>query len=506
MWRDSMYELLIKNIAVLDGTGKDAFIADIGIKAGKIACIGETISGGERVLDGTGLTVSPGWIDSHSHSDKAIFAYPDQKEKVEQGITFSITGQCGSSVVPAAKETVGTFLEKAAQVPQGSGSALLIGHNSLRKVVMGTENRDPTSDELEKMKAILAEALEQGAIGMSLGLFYVPGCYAKPEEVHALAKVVAEHGGLLASHIRNEGDQLIEAVQEYLDVIADSGCRAVFSHHKAAWEENHGKVRQTLAMIDEANAAGADIYLDAYPYNASHTSMMARFVPKMFHPAGTTSVLGLLDDPVICEKIKAWGRNRWRNDLSSALVTEFPGGEEYEGKNVNEIADLWGMEDRFDAAFEVIRRSGGKAQGCYFSMSPEDVAYVLAHPRAMICTDSSVAGAAEHYHPRLRASFPRALGRYAREMGVVSVPEMIRKMTSLPAHVYGLTGKGLIAEGMDADLCIFNADTVQDRADYQHCGLNNVGLEYVIIDGKIVLEQGVYNGTRAGKVYCRDRN
>lgn len=501
-----MYDLLIKNIAVLDGSGKDAFVADVGIKDGKIACIGEALSGGEKILDGTGLTVSPGWIDSHSHSDRAILPYPDQKEKVEQGITFSITGQCGSSVAPNAEETVGAFLEKAAQVPQGSGSALLIGHNSLRKVVMGTENRDPTSDELEKMKAILAEALEQGAIGMSLGLFYVPGCYAKPEEVHALAKVVAEHGGLLASHIRNEADQLLEAVQEYLDVITASGCRAVFSHHKAAWQENHGKVKKSLAMIDAANAAGADIYLDAYPYNASHTSMMARFVPKMFHPAGTTSVLSLLDDPAIREKIKAWGRNRWGNDLSSSLVTKFPGGEEYEGKNVNEIADLWGMEDRFDAAFEVIRRSGGKAQGCYFSMSPEDVAYVLAHPRVMICTDSSVAGAQEHYHPRLRASFPRALGCYAREMGVVSIPEMIRKMTSLPAHVYGLPGKGLIAEGMDADLCIFNADTVRDRADYQHCGLSNVGLEYVIIDGKIVLEQGVYNGTRAGKVYRRNRN
>ena len=430
-----MYDLLIKNIAILDGTGKDAFFADIGIKDGRIACIGALLSDGEKILDGTGLTVSPGWIDSHSHSDKAILRFPDQKEKVEQGITFSITGQCGGSVAPTAEETVGSFLEKAAQVPQGSGSALLIGHNSLRRVVMGTENRDPTPGELEKMQAILADALEQGAIGMSLGLFYVPGCYAKPEEVLALAKVVAEHGGLLASHIRNEADQLLEAVQEYLDVILASGCRAVFSHHKAAWEENHGKVRQSLAMIDEANAAGADIYLDAYPYNASHTSMMARFVPKMFHPAGTTNVLSLLDDPAIREKIKVWGRNRWGNDLSSALVTEFPGGEEYEGKSVNEIADMWGMEDRFDAAFEVIRRSGGKAQGCYFSMDLKDVAYVLSHPRVMICTDSSVAGAVERYHPRLRASFPRALGRYAREMGVVSIPEMIRKMTAVPAHV-----------------------------------------------------------------------
>ena len=351
------------------------------------------------------------------------------------------------------------------------------------------------------MQTLLSEGLEAGAIGMSLGLFYVPGCYAKPEEVLALAKVVAAHGGILASHIRNEADNLLEAVQEYLDIILASGCRAVFSHHKAAWKENHGKVRQSLAMIDAANAAGADIYLDAYPYNASHTSVLARFVPKMFHPPGTTSALALVEDPAIREAIKAWGRNRWGNDLSSTLVTEFPGGEELEGKNLNELADLWGMEDRHDAAFEVIRRSKGRAQACYFSMADEDVAYVLAHERTMICTDSSIAGSLHHFHPRLRSSFPRALGLYARDKGTVSIPEMIRKMTALPAHVYGLKTKGLIAVGMDADLCIFNMETLRDRANYQNPTLNNMGLEYVVIDGKIVLEQNVYNGIRAAQVY-----
>ena len=496
-----MYTLLIKNITVLDGTGTDGFLSDIGIRDGKIAAIGQNLSGGDQVIDGTGLTVSPGWIDSHSHSDRAVFTLPDQKEKVEQGITFSITGQCGGSAAPSEALSVEAFLTQAAQCPQGSGSALLIGHNSLRKAVMGTENRDPTPEELGKMKALLAEGLDAGAIGMSLGLFYVPGCYAKPDEVHALAKIVAAHGGLLASHIRSEADTLLEAVQEYLDVIRDSGCRAVFSHHKAAWEENHGKVKQSLARIDAANAQGADIYLDAYPYTASHTSVMARFVPKMFHPKGTTSVLALVEDPAIRDAIKIWGHNRWGNDLSSALVTEIPGYPELEGKTINELADLWGMEDRFDAAFQVIRISKGAAQACYFSMDAQDVAQVLRHERTMICTDSSVAGTKTHFHPRLRATFPRALGYYAREQQLVSIPEMIRKMTSLPAQVYGLKTKGRIAVGMDADLCIFNAETIRDQADYANPTRNNTGLEYVIIDGKIVLEQGVYNGIRAAAVY-----
>lgn len=499
-----MFDLLIQNALIYDGSGNPGFYGDIGIRDGRIEKIAPGLTGGGQVIDATGLAVSPGWIDSHSHSDRAIFPWPDQKEKVEQGITFSITGQCGSSAAPTADRSVEEFLREAALVPQGSGSALLIGHNSLRKAVMGTENRDPSPEEMEQMKQLLAAGLDAGAIGMSLGLFYVPGCYAKAEEVLELAKVVAAKGGILASHIRNEGDTLLEAVQEYLDVIIGSGCRAVFSHHKAAWKENHGKVIKSLAMIDRANEQGADIYLDAYPYEASHTSMLARFVPKQFHPAGTTSALALLEDAAIREQIKTWGKQRWGNDLSSALVTEFPDGEELEGKNVNEIADIWGMEDRFDAAFEVIRRSGGKAQGCYFSMSPQDVEYVIAHPRAMICTDSSVAGNLQHYHPRLRASFPRALGRYAIEKTVVSVPEMIRKMTSLPAHVYGLATKGHIAEGMDADLCIFDREKLRDRATYQQSSLNNEGLRYVIIDGRIVLEEGSYNGTRAGKVFRRN--
>ena len=500
-----MYQLLIKNATVYDGTGAEGFGADIGIRDGKIQAVAPGLTGGEQVIDAAGLAVSPGWIDSHSHSDREVFTFPEMREKIEQGITFSITGQCGGSAVPTAEESVEEFFRRVKEIPQGAGFALLIGHNSLRKTVMGTENRDPTPEELEKMKALLTQGLEAGAIGMSLGLFYVPGCYAKPQEVQELAKVVAAHGGILASHIRNEADLLMEAVEEYLAVIRASGCRAVFSHHKAAWKENHGKVHESLATIDRANAEGCDIYLDAYPYEASHTSMLARFVPQMFHPPGTTSVLALVDDPQIRERIKAWGKSRWGNDLSSALVSYFPGGEEYEGMNVNEIADRMGLEDRYDAAFAVIRQSGGKAQGCYFSMCPEDVETVLRHERTMICTDSSVAGKKTCYHPRLRGTFPRVLGRYVREKGLVSLPEMIRKITSMPAHVYGLETKGRIAPGMDADLCIFDPATIRDQADYQHCRENNVGLHYVIVNGQIALTQGVSTGVRAGTLYIKGK-
>ncbi len=504
-----MYDLIIKGASIIDGTGSEAYGSDIAISGGKIVKIGADLFGAEKTLDASGLTVSPGWIDSHSHSDTTVVSFPDQREKAEQGITFSVGGHCGSSVAPKVKDGVLTkmsdFINQYRDLPQGSHIGLLVGHNTVRSAVMGKENREPTEHELEKMCSLVRDAMRAGAIGMSYGTFYVPACYAKTDELLALARVVSEEGGLLAAHIRNEADGLLEAVEEYLGIIKESGCRAVFSHHKSAERENWGKVKASLAMIDKANSEGADIYQDVYPYVASGTTMLARFCPKRFHPEGTTSALSLLYDEEICKKIKAWGEEKWHGDISWTLVTKFPGKEEYEGKNVNEIAELIGLgHDPLEAALEITRISNGTARGAFFTMCEEDVEYVMRHPRSMICTDSAAAGESLNYHPRLRAAFPRALGRYARDKGVVSVPEMIRKMTSLPASVYGLKSKGVIAEGMDADICIFDADRIIDRADFTSCREANEGLEYVIIDGRIVVEKGVYNGTRAGKIYLRE--
>lgn len=505
-----MYDLIIKNAHILDGTGKPAYHADLGILDGKIARIDQEIFDGKKTIDASGLTVSPGWIDSHSHSDRTVFSYPDQTEKIEQGITVSIAGQCGSSVAPSVQadgtlQTMRDFMNRSDTVPQGSGAAMLVGFNTLRKAVLGTENRAPSPDELEKMKTLLRDAMEAGAIGMSLGLIYVPGCYAQTEEVIEIAKVVGEYNGILASHLRDEGDHLLESAEEFLQIVRASGCRGVFSHHKAAMQWNWGKVKKTLAMIDRANETGADVYLDVYPYCASGTVLQARYVPTQFHPAGTTNVPGLLNDQRIYDQIKAWGQDRFQNDLSWTMISECPMYPEYEGLNLNEIADMRGDADRMDTALNLIRETNGDIEANFFMMCEEDVEYVISHPRAMPCTDSASAGNSTHYHPRLRASFPRMLGRYVRERAVVPLPEMIRKMTSLPAHVYGLAGKGTIAEGMDADLCIFNADTIVDQADFKNFSLPNQGLEYVIVDGKIVVENGKYNGTRAAKVIRRKK-
>ncbi len=500
-----MYDLLIKNANVLDGTGASAFFANVAVLNGKIAAITQDEPSAKSVIDAAGKTVTPGWIDSHSHSDSAVFTFPDQKEKLEQGITFSITGQCGSSSSPVRDESgsvvsVSAFLEKARKTPQGSYSSMLIGFNTLRRAVLGNENRAPTPEELENMKELLRDAMRAGAMGVSFGLIYVPGCYATTEEVIEIAKVVGEFDGLLASHIRNESDKLLEAVEEFLSVIRTCGCRGVFSHHKSSKKQNWGKVKKTLAMIDAAAKEGHRVYLDAYPYTASHTSLSSAFLPSKYHPEGLRLVAELLDNRELLEKIKADRCSMEENDYSWVLITFAEGHPEYHGKNLNEIADMLGESDPVEAAFTILRQTDCKAQACYFTMCEEDVEYILAHPRAMIGTDSSVLGGRTHCHPRLRGTFPRVLGRCVRERGVTTLPEMIRKMTSLPASVYRLENKGVIREGMDADLCIFDPERIIDRADFLHPTEKNEGLDYVIVDGKIVVQDGVHNGIRAARV------
>ena len=503
-----MYDLIIKNGTIIDGTGSEPYCADVAIKDEKIACIGANLTDSTQIIDATGLTVTPGFIDSHSHSDSAIINNPDQKEKIEQGITFSLSGQCGGSAAPSRRgDTItifGEFMAKAEQIPQGSSLATFVGHGSLRRTVMGTELRDPTAEEMAKMKELLRDALENGAMGLSFGLIYTPSCYAKTEELKELARVAGEYKALVVAHIRNEADTLVEAVEEFLSVIKDSGCRGVFSHHKAAYKNNWGKVKTTLKMIDDANASGMDVYCDVYPYIASHTSLSTRFIPKELHAGGAAGLVKLLSDPAEREKLKVLYKAILGDKLDWILIASCKNHPEYEGLRLPEIAALRGC-DNYDAAYDLIRDSGNVCQACYFSMCEEDVKTVLAHPRAMICTDSGVAGGKTVFHPRLKASFPRTLGRYVREEHVTSLPEMIRKMTSLPAHVYNLSGKGMIREGYDADICIFDAEKIIDKSDFTDCVQKNEGLNYVLVAGEVVVEDAEHNGKRLGKVYRAER-
>ena len=504
-----MYDLIIKNGRIIDGTGSPAYLSDLAIKDGKIARIAQNITGGKQVIDATGLTVTPGFIDSHSHSESSIVPYPDQVEKAEQGITTSIGGQCGASRAPAGightgseiYKTMGTFLDAVKDIPLGSNLATFVGHGTLRKAVVGLYDRDPSEEELQKMGELLREGMEHGALGISFGLTYPPGCFAKIEELIYLATVAAQCGGLAAAHIRDEGYQLIEACEEFIHILKASGARGVISHHKAMYPENWGKVNVTLEMIDRANREGCEVYCDVYPYTASDTTVSSRFIPKTYRSGGTPAMVKNLKDTQIREKIKKVNIEKFgpEDDLRWTLISRCPAFPEYLGLRLNEIAKLRG-QDVYDTVFDLIIENKNDCEAFYFLMCEADMETVLSHPKAMVCTDSSVRGNEQIYHPRLRGSFPRVLGRYVRQRGIVALPEMIRKMTSMPAAVYGLHSKGLLQEGLDADICIFDADKIIDRSDYTDCHARAEGLNYVLINGKVAVENAVYNGTRAGKV------
>ncbi len=508
-----MYDLIIKKGSVIDGTGKPAFISDVAIKDGKIVRIAPGLTGGKETIDATGLTVTPGFIDSHSHSDKALKDFPDVIEKIEQGITTSIAGQCGNAVAPTAEEGMDEFLDTYRNNLYGSNTAILVGHSNLRKVVIGSGDKEPSREEMEAMKALLRDGLEHGAFGLSFGLIYSPGCYAKLPELIELAKVVKEYNGLVVAHIRNEGAAVVEATAEFIEVIRQSGTRGVLSHHKSAGgktgpdgrKANWGKVKETLKMIEEANQEGVEVYCDVYPYIATHTSQSTTFVPKEYRVGGKEGIVDVLSNPETREKIKAINKEIWgaEDDLSWVQIARCKGYPEYEGMRVNEIAKLRGT-DVYDAIFDMILDSENDCTACYFSMCEEDVETVMAYPGTMIGTDADVAKNQKVYHPRTRGTFPRVLGRYVRERNVTSLEEMIRKMTSLPASVYELHTKGLIKEGMDADICIFDAEHIIDHASFTACHERAEGLNYVILDGEIVVEDAIYNGKRRGKILLRN--
>jgi len=384
-------------------------------------------------------------------------------------------------------------------VPQGSNLVTLVGHGALRKAVMGMENRPATAEELARMEALLRDALDAGALGLSFGLYYTPGAYAPLEELIALAKIVGEKKGLLSAHIRNESGLVVEAVEEYLAIIRASGARAVLSHHKSSTKAGHGKVKKTLAMLEQANREGCDIYCDVYPYIASHTTLAPTMLPKAYVNG---RVCEHMKDPALRKYFREYGLDRRGDDdlswVQLAVCTAFP---QYSGLRLNEAAKLHG-KDVWQTLFDILEKQPG-CSACYFTMREEDVETVMAWNRAMICTDSGVAGSRSFYHPRLRGSFPRVLGRYVRERQVTSLPEMIRKMTSLPAHVYGLEGKGWLREGFDADICVFDPATILDHADYMQPTLGAEGLRWVIAGGQSAAENAVATGVTAGKVLLR---
>ncbi|MBS3787627.1 D-aminoacylase [Candidatus Bipolaricaulota bacterium] len=521
------FNILLTNGRIFDGNGNPWYHGDLGIKDGQIREIDRNPTGqkdAKRTLDLEGKALSPGFIDIHSHSDCNFLADRRAASKIRQGVTTELVGNCGVSAVPFSQEL--NFSERIFEeigeidwnnfaefftrledhgLPINLGS--LVGHGSLRVDVMGYEDREPTDHELDEMKEILDKSLTAGAFGLSTGLYYAPGSYADTEEIVELARVVSDHGGIYTSHIRNEGKELISAVEEAITIGEKADLPVEISHHKAVGKENWGKVTQSLEIIRAARERGVEVTADQYPYNASSTSLSS-LLPGWAKQGGREKWLARIQDPKESEKIKEelGSTNEAEVDWSAIKIVEMPDkcNQELLGKSVQEIASERGT-DVLQTALDLLLESDGKASQIHFGISEEDIKTVMAQPFVMTCSDGSSLrpegplGKGKP-HPRSYGTFPRVFGKYVREENVLAIEDAIRKMTSLPAQKIGLKRKGQIREGMDADLVAFSPQEIEDKATFQDPHRYPEGISYVIVNGKIAVENGDGVECSAGRV------
>jgi len=470
------------------------------------------------------MVVSPGFIDMHSHSDVHLLINPLAESKIRQGVTTEVTGNCGSSPAPITKENFELFKRRygplAEEIPwdwrtfgeyldklQGNGVAVnvapLQGHGTIRIAVMGYDNRQPTSTEMERMQDLVAEGMKAGAFGLSTGLIYPPSCYAETQELIELCRVVARFGGYYSSHIRGEGRTLIDAVKEAITIGERAGVPVEISHRKAWGRDNWGKVKETLKLIEEAQYRGVDVTCDVYPYTASSTGLGASISPWA-HEGGIEKMLERLKDPEIRLRLKREMEAQDQAGWDKVLIAQCEENKDYVGKTIQETAQSRGM-DPYDFVFNFLIEEKGSVATVSFAMHPEDVAMVIGHPVSMIGSDGysltpyGVLGKGKP-HPRSYGTFPRVLAKYVREEGVLSLEESIYKMTGLPARKLGLKDRGIIAEEACGDLVIFDPSEVEDAATFQEPHQYPKGIKYVMVNGQIVVEEGEHTRAKPGKV------
>jgi N-acyl-D-amino-acid deacylase len=534
-----MFDLLITGGLVYDGCGAAPVPADLGITGGRIAAVGR-LEGAQaaRTLSVPGMAVSPGFIDAHSHADLSLLTAPDAEPKLRQGVTTELVGQCGLGTAPTTPDTVeawrkslvgvlgsqpeqwpwptfAAYLEDLAKSRPGLNVAALVTHGAVRAAVVGLENRAPTPDELTAMGKTIESALEDGAFGMSTGLVYLPCVFADREELVALYRHVAARDSLMFIHIRSQGNQVLEALNEALGIAAESGVSLQVSHLCAVGRPNWGKPARMLEAIDRARAAGQDVTFDQHPYDAGSTAL-TQVLPAWAGAGGNEALIKRLQDGPTRERLKRafaedlpspdprmpWqnfvGLVGWENIVVTAVAGE--ANARYLGQSIAEIAASR-REEPADAAFDLLVEEGGKVTMVIMNAyHPEDLATIMRHPAGMIGSDSIYTG---NPHPRLYGTFPRVLGRFAREDGAISLSEAVRRTTSAPADRLGLKDRGAIREGLAADLVVFDPATVRDRATYGNPRQFPVGIEHVVVNGQLAVEHGALTGIRAGRVLTR---
>jgi len=532
------YDLLIRNGMIIDGAGNPWYRGDVGVVEDRIAAIGRLDgSKAHRVIDAEGLTVVPGFIDAHSHSDGNVLAYREMESTIMQGITTVVSGQCGDSLAPvdpdlreeAQKEmdasmppgivvkitwtTFDEYLREEEKGGLGANVAHMVGHGAVRVAGMGYEARDPTPAELAKMRKLVAEAMEAGAYGLSSGLIYPPGIFAKTRELVELAKVAAAYGGVYDSHIRGEGKNLMKSLREAITIGEKTGIPVQISHHKASNRAVWGRSVDTLRLFEEARARGVDITVDQYPYTAGATSLRT-LLPPWVHDGGVERLLERLRDPKLRDKMRGniekglpgWenfaGEVGWENVRISSIRSEK--NKRLEGKNIVEVREAMGERDEWTALWKLLLEEEGTPGMIIFSMDEGDVRRIMQSPLQMVGTDSGSTATTGPFrrgkpHPRTFGTYPRILGRYVREEGVLRIEEAIRKMTSFPAQRFGILDRGLLRPGMHADINVIDPVKVVDRATFGDPQQLPDGIPYVIVNGRIAVEGGKYTGALTGR-------
>ena len=492
------YDLLIAGGQVLDGSGTPAAIRDIAVKDGRIVAVGRLRGSGAReVIDATGMVVAPGFIDVHTHADD-ITDRPDAENFVRMGVTTIVAGNCGSSALD-----IGEALNKVKQLGAAVNFATLIGHNTVRRHVMGTADRAATIPEMAKMKSLVWRGMTDGAVGFSTGLQYVPGTYARTPELIDLTRIAGNAGGVYASHMRNEGTALEESVLETIRIGQTSGARVQISHLKVDSPSRWGASAKALALMDEANARGTAVNADQYAYTAASSTLGIRF-PAWALEGGQEKIAERLNDPETWTKIKTDMRallaERGLSDLSFAVVASHRADPSLNGLSMKQVAAKLKASDTADAQLEAARDMmlAGGASMVYHFMSDGDVERIMRHPRVGFASDASVLVPGDGVpHPRGYGNNARVLGEYVRQRKVIALSEAVRKMTSLPAKHFRLD-RGVIEVGKAADLVVFNAQTVADKATFERPHAYAEGVLHVIVNGTPVLRNGQPTGARPG--------
>jgi N-acyl-D-amino-acid deacylase len=497
------FDVLVKGGRIIDGSGNPWYQSDVGIRGERIVAIGDlSNSTASQVIDASALVVSPGFIDPHTHALRGIFDVPNAESSLLQGVTTLTEGNDGTSPYP-----IDEHYRAIAEKQISPNWAVFVGQGTIRQIVIGEDDRAASRSELQRMKDMVAAAMEQGALGISTGLFYVPGSFTPTAEVVELSKIAAEYNGIYISHIREEAAELLDSVAETIQIGEQANIPVQITHHKVIGVENWGASVDSLRMVDEARARGIDVTIDQYPYTASQTGITA-LIPQWAQEGGEERMIARIDSPETRGTVKAAIvdkilYDRGGGNPKNVSISRNPRDRSMEGKTLAQLTQERGMSPTPENAAEVVMeivRAGG-ATAVYHAIGPEDVDRIMRHPAAAIGSDGplSVFGVGAP-HPRQYGTFARVLGYYVRERGIISLEEAVRKMTSMSAKRLGIRDRGLLVESYFADIAIFDPEEISDMATFEDPHQYAVGMKYVLVNGELVVEEGKHTGRHPGKI------